>query len=209
MCGLCARWRKRRVDRFRIADWADVGREGEYMANKSTSAPDGTVANSGRGITIRNPQSEIRNSQDVDYDELLEPIRFRFALDRRSFVQIVGGGVLITAIGTPVFAQKRSGRGRGGFSGGPPAPLSARVHIGDDGAITVYSGKVDGGQGARCELAQAAAEELRVPVKQVRVVLGDTGLCPNDGLTAGSGTTPRTIPAMRQAAAAIRELLVE
>src|SRR3954452_7279309 len=55
----------------------------------------------------------------------------------------------------------------------------------------------------------SGGEELRVPVKQVRVVLGDTGLCPNDGLTAGSGTTPRTIPAMRQAAAAIRDLLVE
>src|SRR4051794_41545631 len=179
------------------------------MASKSNRIVDGITAANVRGLTIRNPKSEIRNFDEVDYDELLEPVRFRFALDRRSFVQIVGSGVRITAIGTPVFAKKRSGRGRGGFSGGPPAPLSARVHIGDDGAITVYSGKVDGGQGARCELAQAAAEELRVPVKQVRVVLGDTGLCPNDGLTAGSGTTPRTIPAMRQAAAAIRELLVE
>ena len=146
---------------------------------------------------------------EIDYDELLEPIRFSFALDRRSFVQIVGGGVLITAIGAPVFAQQRKGRGRGRGRSGAPTPISARVRFGDDGTVTVFSGKVDGGQGARGELAQAAAEELRLPLSQVHVVLGDTGVCPNDGLTAGSSTTPRTVPAVRQAAAAIRQLLVE
>ena len=157
---------------------------------------------------IRNPQSEIRNSDEIDYDELLEPIRFSFALDRRSFVQILGGGVLITAVASPLFAQRR-GRGRGGFFGGPPVALSARFHFSDDGTITVFSGKVEAGQGARSELAQAAAEELRVPVDRVRMVLGDTGVCPNDGTTAGSGTTPRTVPAVRQAAAAVRQLFIE
>ena len=101
------------------------------------------------------------------------------------------------------------GRGRGGFFGGAPVALSARFHFADDGTIGVFSGKVDGGQGARCELAQAAAEELRVPLSVIRMTLGDTGTCPNDGTTAGSGTTPRTVPAVRQAAAAVRQLLVE
>src|SRR5215213_5509656 len=161
-------------------------------------------------VLIRNPQSEIRNCDDVVYDELLEPLRFRFALDRRSFVQILGGGMLVTAIGSPVFAQRRDrGRGRGGFFGGPPVALSARFHFADDGTIGVFSGKVDGGQGARCELVQAAAEELRVSVSQIRMTLGDTATCPNDGTTAGSGTTPRTVPAVRQAAAAVRQLLVD
>ena len=91
----------------------------------------------------------------------------------------------------------------------PAAPLSARFHCADDGAITVFSGQVEGGQGARCELAQAAAEELRVPLGRIKMVLGDTGLCPNDGTTAGSGTTPRTVPAVRQAAAALYKLLSE
>src|SRR4051812_42264642 len=118
--------------------------------------------------------------EEVDYDELLEPIRFRFALDRRAFVQVLGAGVFITVIGAPVFAQRR-GRGRGGFFGGPPAPLSARFHFGDDGTITVFSGKVDAGQGARCELAQAAAEELRVPTGRIKMMLADTVTCPNDG----------------------------
>jgi CO/xanthine dehydrogenase Mo-binding subunit len=144
----------------------------------------------------------------IDYDELLEPIRFCFALDRRAFVQVLGAGVVIGAIGTPAFAQRR-GRGRGGFLGGPPAPLSARFRFADDGTITVLCGKVDAGQGARCELAQAAAEELRVPFDRIKMVLADTGDCPNDGVTAGSGTTPRTIPAIRQAAAALRKLLTD
>lgn len=154
------------------------------------------------GLTER-----FRNSisEEINYDELLEPIWFSFALDRRSFVQMLGAGVLITAVGSPVLGQRR----RGGFFGGPPPVLSARIHFGEDGTITVFSGKVEGGQGARGELAQAAAEELGVPLDQIRMVLGDTGACPNDGNTAGSGTTPRTVPAVRQAAAAVRQLLVE
>jgi isoquinoline 1-oxidoreductase len=152
----------------------------------------------------------IRNCEEIDYDELIEPLRFRFSLDRRSFVQVLGGGVLITAIGSPVFAQRRErGRGRGGFFGGGPVALSARFHFADDGTISVFSGKVDAGQGARSELAQAAAEELRVPLASIRMTLADTGTCPNDGTTAGSGTTPRTVPAVRQAAAAVRQLLIE
>lgn len=150
----------------------------------------------------------IRNSphDEIDYDELLEPVRFSFALDRRSFVQILGAGVMVTAIGSRTFAQR--GRRRGGnFRGGPPPALSARIHFADEGAITVLSGKVDGGQGARTQIAQAVAEELRVPVSIVRVELGDTATCPNDGSTAGSRTTPSTVPAVRQAAAAIRELI--
>jgi CO/xanthine dehydrogenase Mo-binding subunit len=156
--------------------------------------------------------AEIPNLEELDYDDLLEPIRFHFSIDRRGFVQTLGAGVLITALGAPVFAQRRGGergRGRGGFFGGPPAVLSARFHFGDDGLISVFSGKVDAGQGARCELAQAAAEELRVPLSQIYILLGDTSRCPNDGTTAGSGTTPRTVPAVRQAAAAVRQLFTD
>jgi isoquinoline 1-oxidoreductase subunit beta len=155
--------------------------------------------------TVRNSAFDV-----ADYDEILEPVRFNFALDRRSFVQILGAGVMITAVSSHAFAQRRGAgrRGGGGFFGGPPAVLSARIHFADDGTITVLSGKVDGGQGARTQIAQAAAEELRVPLSVVRVELGDTATCPNDGTTAGSGTTPRTIPAVRQASAAVRELFV-
>jgi isoquinoline 1-oxidoreductase len=146
---------------------------------------------------------------DVDYDELLEPVRFSFAIDRRGFVQMLGAGVLVTAIGSRAVGQRRRRRGGGGFRGGPPPALSARIHFADDGTVTVLSGKVDGGQGSRGELAQAAAEELRLPLERVQVVLADTNIVPNDGSSAGSRTTPSTVPAVRQAAAAIRQLFVE
>jgi isoquinoline 1-oxidoreductase subunit beta len=161
----------------------------------------------GDGETRRQGES-IYNCEELNYDELLEPIQFRFAVDRRAFVQTLGAGVLVSAFGLRVAAQRQR-RGRGGFLGGPPAPLTARFHFADDGTITIFSGKVDAGQGARNELSQVAADTLRLPMGQVRVVLGDTALCPNDGITAGSGTTPRTVPAIRQAADALRKLLVD
>jgi isoquinoline 1-oxidoreductase len=53
----------------------------------------------------------------------------------------------------------------------------------------------------------AAAEELGVPLDRVRMVMGDTDRSPNDGGTSGSSTTPRTLPQVRRAAAAARQLL--
>ncbi len=149
------------------------------------------------------------------YDEPVDRVEFHFHLTRRQFVQVLGAGLVIAV--AHQFAAKprkkaaKGGRGRGGgggFFGGGPVAYAARLHIGKDGSITVFTGKVEGGQGARAELTQAAAEELRVPVGRVNLVMADTALVPNDGITAGSGTTPRTVPAVRQGAAAARNLLV-
>ncbi|MCG6923689.1 MAG: molybdopterin-dependent oxidoreductase [Acidobacteria bacterium] len=117
-------------------------------------------------------------------------------LDRRTFLQVVGSGIVIT-----VTAPETWGQGSG-------MPVSARLYLNEDGTITALSGKVEEGQGPRAELSQAAAEELRLPVDQVRLVMADTDLVPDDGITAGSRTTPRNVPEMRQAAATARELLV-
>ena len=148
-----------------------------------------------------------------DYDEPVDRVEFDFErgveLSRRRFVQVLGAGLLITVALDSAPAQDRPrGGGRGGRGGGPPPKIAARLHIGKDGAITVLTGKVECGQGARAELTQAAAEELRVPVERIALVMADTGLVPNDGITAGSRSTPSTVPAIRQAAAAARELLV-
>jgi isoquinoline 1-oxidoreductase len=126
-------------------------------------------------------------------------------LSRREFVQLLGAGLLLTVAGDALAAQ---GRRPGGFGGGGPTNIAARIHLGKDGAISAMAGKVELGQGARAELTQAVAEELRVPADRINLILADTAAVPNDGVTAGSGTTPRTVPAMRKAAAAARELLV-
>jgi len=76
-------------------------------------------------------------------------------------------------------------------------------------SFDVATRRCEGGQGARTELSQAAAEELRVPLSQIQLVMADTSLVPDDGITAGSGSTPRTVPAVRQGAAAARDLLID
>jgi CO/xanthine dehydrogenase Mo-binding subunit len=123
-------------------------------------------------------------------------------LGRRGFLQLLGAGLLIT-VGGAAPAQRGTRRGRA------PTPIATRVHIGEDGTITVMTGKVELGQGARTEITQAAAEELRVAVDQIHLIMGDTDLVPDDGVTAGSQTTPRTIPAVRRGAAAARDVLTE
>lgn len=149
-------------------------------------------------------QSHDQLAVDAEYNELLEPVDYDFGLNRRSFVQILGAGLLLV-VSAPALAQERGG-GRGPRG---PRNISARLHIGIDGIITVMCGKVEGGQGSRAEFTQAAAEELRVPPSQVQMILSDTGLVPDDGMTVGSGSTPRTVPPIRQAAASARELLAD
>ena len=119
-------------------------------------------------------------------------------VNRREFLEIAGAGLLIVATVPLSDAQRGSGAGA----------LETRLHIGEDGFITVLSGKIEEGQGALTELAMAAAEELRVPLDRVRMVMGDTDQTPGDGGTAGSGTTPRTAPLVRRAAATARDLLL-
>ncbi len=146
--------------------------------------------------------NRIREEFEPERYELREPPAHEFTLNRREFAEVAGAGLLITVLGTAARAQRGGGRG--------PAPggtLESRLHIGEDGAVTVLTGKVEVGQGARAELAMAAAEEMGLAPERVRVVMADTDLVPNDGITAGSRTTPATVPAVRRAAAAARELL--
>jgi CO/xanthine dehydrogenase Mo-binding subunit len=114
-------------------------------------------------------------------------------LQRRTFLKVLGSGLLVTVTAPDAWTAG--------------TPVVARLFLNEDGTITAMSGKVEEGQGPRAELTQAAAEELRVPVERVVLVMADTDLVPDDGITAGSRTTPRNVPEMRQAAATARELL--
>jgi isoquinoline 1-oxidoreductase len=143
----------------------------------------------------------------ADQGESLEYVNYDFGLSRRAFVKSLGAGLFL-AVSIPAWPQESGQRSRNSFLGSGARNLAARIHLGSDGSITVMCGKVEAGQGARAELTQAAAEELCVPVSQVRMILADTGLVPDDGMTAGSGTTPRTVPAVRRGAAAARNLLI-
>jgi nicotinate dehydrogenase subunit B len=75
-------------------------------------------------------------------------------------------------------------------SGGWSTTSGAWLHVGVDGVVTAYTGKVDGGQDNRTSLSITLAESAGVPLGDVRLVMGDTDLCPHDAGTFGSRSTP-------------------
>jgi len=87
--------------------------------------------------------------------------------------------------------------------------LSAYLRIDEDGKVTVFTGKVELGQGIITSLAQTAAEELDVPLNSVGMVMADTDLCPYDAGTFGSLTTPYFSPVLKEAAAEARSVLMQ
>ena len=90
-----------------------------------------------------------------------------------------------------------------------PKDISAWLHIDADGRVKVFTGKVEVGQNIRTSLAQAVAEELRVPFDSISMIMGDTDLVPWDMGTFGSRTTPTMNPQLRNMAVAGREMLLE
>jgi CO/xanthine dehydrogenase Mo-binding subunit len=127
-------------------------------------------------------------------------------LNRRGFLKLLGGGILICLTPLPSWTQE-SGRTFGSHE--LPTDVSAWLHIDADGRVKVFTGKVEVGQNIRTSLAQAVAEELRVPFDSITMVMGDTDLVPWDMGTFGSRTTPTMAPQLRNMAVAGRELLVE
>lgn len=140
----------------------------------------------------------VRNSSD----EALSGMQ----LDRRDFLKVLGGGLLVCLTPTAAWTQE-SGRTFGGHE--LPKDVSAWLHIAAVGKVTVFTGKVEVGQNIRTSLAQQVAEELRVPFASITMVMGDTDLTPWDMGTFGSRTTPTMGPQLRTMAAAAREMLVQ
>ena len=127
------------------------------------------------------------------------------AVDRRDFLKFTGGGIVVAvtlkdaSLISEAMAQQRA----------YPTDFNAYVRVGEDGRVTVFSGKIEMGQGVETSQAQMAAEELRVSLDSVDMVLGDTELCPWDAGTWGSLTTRVFGPALRAGCALAREVLLE
>jgi nicotinate dehydrogenase subunit B len=140
--------------------------------------------------------------------ELSEPRRYTFELERREFMRILSvmGGGLLVVVGPPRADAQEAGRGGQGRADSPE--LGAWLHIDRDGKITGYTGKTEVGQNIRTSLAQAIADELRVPISTVSLVMADTELTPYDAGTFGSLSTPRMARQLSRAAATAREMLM-
>ena len=133
----------------------------------------------------------------------------QFALERRDFFKLLGAGLAVFAIAKGAGAQETAPGGRGFHNEELPKEIGAWLHIGEDGSVTGFVGKVEIGQNVRTSLAQTIADELRVPFESVHMVLGDTALSPFDAGTFGSRSTPTMTPQLRKVAAAARTYLLE
>jgi isoquinoline 1-oxidoreductase len=162
---------------------------------------------------------EAQPTVEPERYEFAEAPAYRFAnLTRRDLFRTLGGGLLVMCLldggqnsaGAATQESGGGGRQRGaGGRGRAPEDIGAWLHIGDDGTVTAYTGKVEVGQNARTSLTQAVAEELPTPPASIRLVMGDTDLTPYDAGTFGSRTTPAMNPQLRRAAAAARETLLD
>jgi nicotinate dehydrogenase subunit B len=102
-------------------------------------------------------------------------------------------------------------------SAAPPLPgslnnnrrLNAWLRIDADGTVTVFTGKVELGQGITTALAQIAADELDVDLKRIAMISGDTSRTPNEGVTSGSLSIEQSGTAVRFAAAEAREIMLD
>jgi len=127
-------------------------------------------------------------------------------MQRRSFVKLLGGGIFIFFQPWDIFnlnditlPQART----------LTKDYNAFLHVAEDGTVRCYTGKIEMGQGPITSLPQMMADELNVPLEKIKMIMGDTDLCPYDAGTWGSQTTQTFGPAMRAAAAEARGVLVD
>lgn len=126
-------------------------------------------------------------------------------MKRRNFLQILGGGLFVF-FNSWTILDLLGGTPEQGRS--LPKDYNAFLRIAEDGTVSCYTGKIEMGQGIITSLAQMMADELNVPFEKVKMVMGDTDLCPWDQGTWGSLSTRAFGPNMRAAAAEARGVLL-
>ncbi|MEJ2218476.1 MAG: molybdopterin-dependent oxidoreductase [Gemmatimonadota bacterium] len=124
-------------------------------------------------------------------------------MDRREFIGVLGGGLTVafTVDLTKLLPQQR----RRGY----PSDFNAYLRVGEDGRVSLFTGKIEMGQGVDTSLCQMLADEMDVPLSVVDPVMGDTDLCPWDMGTFGSMTTRFFGPPLRAAGAEARAVLIQ
>jgi nicotinate dehydrogenase subunit B len=127
------------------------------------------------------------------------------SVNRRDFAKGLGGIVLAFTLDPAVAQQQKQLPG----SLGGNRMLDAWIRINPDGSATVFTGKVELGQGIVTALAQIAAEELDLPLARVTMIQGDTGRTPNEGVTSGSQSIENSGTALRLAAAEVVQIMRE
>lgn len=140
------------------------------------------------------------------YEEYTPKGGIMIPLHRRDFFRIVGGGLYVFfQISNPFEGFGTDAEQRRTLTD----DYNAFLRIAEDGEVSCMVGKIEMGQGIITSLPQMLADELDVNVSSVKMIMGDTDLCPWDGGTHGSLTTRAFSPFMRKAAAEARAVLLE
>ncbi|PYQ75368.1 MAG: xanthine dehydrogenase family protein molybdopterin-binding subunit [Acidobacteria bacterium] len=137
--------------------------------------------------------------------------RMPTAVDRRAFLQMSGALVVsFSAASILDAADVVQGPFDTRRSHVDPTQLDSWLAVGADGGVTAYTGKCEFGQGMYTAQIQLVAEELSVPVSRVKLIQCDTSICPDQGTTSGSQSTPTNFNErnLAQAAATAREALL-
>ena len=105
---------------------------------------------------------------------------------RRRFLQ-AGGALVIAFSLQPEIAAAQAKPAKLPGSLATNRMLDAWIRIGADGRVTIFTGKIELGQGIGTALAQIAADELGVDIGRIDMIHGDTERTPN-----GESTVPST-----------------
>ncbi|MBM3218812.1 MAG: xanthine dehydrogenase family protein molybdopterin-binding subunit [Candidatus Rokubacteria bacterium] len=124
---------------------------------------------------------------------------------RRDFLK-TGGALVVGFTLVPRLAGAQPARLPGSLNGN--RRLDAWIAIEPNGRVTIFTGKIELGQGIGTALSQIAADELDVELARIDVVHGDTACTPNEGQTAGSLSVEQSGTAVRFACAEARHILL-
>src|SRR5215813_12950707 len=83
--------------------------------------------------------------------QTVEPLRHFFEVSRRDLFKLLGSGLIVGICVKKGLAQE-SGRAVNREEG--PSDLASWLHVGEDGKVTVFTGKVEMGQNIRTSLTQ-------------------------------------------------------
>ena len=133
-------------------------------------------------------------------------------MSRRQFVK--GGGALVVSFSMtgyiqPLMASAQAATGSANTVRSlVPEQLDSWLAISQDGGVTVYTGRIDMGTGVETAWGQMVAEELDVAFQRVKIVMGDTGLTPDQGKSTASNGVSLGAQPLRTAAAEARQALL-
>jgi nicotinate dehydrogenase subunit B len=126
---------------------------------------------------------------------------------------LLGGGALVVSIGAAISLETvlsiSAAYAQGAKPPLTPDQLSSYIAVNADGSVSAFFGKMDMGHGLHVAIGQMVAEELDVPFRNVKVIMGDTATSVNQGGASGSTGIQLGGKQMRMAAAEARRVLVE